>query len=317
MIRRPPRSTLFPYTTLFRSTSAEQIVPLTDGAEEVESKPSEKSSVSKKSAAPESMGKDAAADASAKSDGKEASSKPSLTIRISNLKKVDSKHVASSKKAEAKRETATDAEAPRGKKRPNVTADADEPPTKRLHIHIGSKGSQENLSDHSAGTASKQLKNGGEAVASKEHHSLSPKPKKPKRKRDRDADSTPRVGSKPGKKHIDQVDVMADSVKAERSSQDVNAHDQGEGRDLGDENFGTPDARAKSDLAAARSGRRAAQQANERISSKNDPPADQATKKKKKRRRDMDEGEVERDEEIPAFQWVQCDKCAKWRIIPS
>src|SRR3712207_8927333 len=27
MIRRPPRSTLFPYTTLFRSPGAEQVVP--------------------------------------------------------------------------------------------------------------------------------------------------------------------------------------------------------------------------------------------------------------------------------------------------
>src|SRR5437667_8549988 len=34
MIRRPPRSTLFPYTTLFRSTAANSS-PLTDGASAV------------------------------------------------------------------------------------------------------------------------------------------------------------------------------------------------------------------------------------------------------------------------------------------
>src|SRR3712207_8706268 len=33
MIRRPPRSTLFPYTTLFRSKGRRDIRPLTDGKE--------------------------------------------------------------------------------------------------------------------------------------------------------------------------------------------------------------------------------------------------------------------------------------------
>src|SRR5205085_6306663 len=32
MIRRPPRSTLFPYTTLFRSRLAELVLPHADGA---------------------------------------------------------------------------------------------------------------------------------------------------------------------------------------------------------------------------------------------------------------------------------------------
>src|SRR3712207_8290966 len=32
MIRRPPRSTLFPYTTLFRSLLAAVIIPATEGA---------------------------------------------------------------------------------------------------------------------------------------------------------------------------------------------------------------------------------------------------------------------------------------------
>src|SRR3989454_8280994 len=35
MIRRPPRSTLFPYTTLFRSSLGARIVPLRAGATEV------------------------------------------------------------------------------------------------------------------------------------------------------------------------------------------------------------------------------------------------------------------------------------------
>src|SRR3712207_8456369 len=39
MIRRPPRSTLFPYTTLFRSAAAAQHHPYQDGAAEGGDKP--------------------------------------------------------------------------------------------------------------------------------------------------------------------------------------------------------------------------------------------------------------------------------------
>src|SRR5256885_5352505 len=34
MIRRPPRSTLFPYTTLFRSRSVEHLLQMLDGTEQ-------------------------------------------------------------------------------------------------------------------------------------------------------------------------------------------------------------------------------------------------------------------------------------------
>src|SRR2546427_8701077 len=37
MIRRPPRSTLFPYTTLFRSESYEEDVPLSDAVDSFQS----------------------------------------------------------------------------------------------------------------------------------------------------------------------------------------------------------------------------------------------------------------------------------------
>ena len=72
-----------------------------------------------------------------------------------------------------------------------------------------------------------------------------------------------------------------------------------------------------------RSGRRAAQEANERIVSKPDTSAPQPEKKKRKRGRpradggdgeDHSEKEEQTDKES---QWVRCDACEKWRIIPS
>src|SRR3712207_7959560 len=36
MIRRPPRSTLFPYTTLFRSSAAEEPAPRREGADQLD-----------------------------------------------------------------------------------------------------------------------------------------------------------------------------------------------------------------------------------------------------------------------------------------
>src|SRR5438067_3914834 len=39
MIRRPPRSTLFPYTTLFRSTDEQTLARMWDSAESLPSKP--------------------------------------------------------------------------------------------------------------------------------------------------------------------------------------------------------------------------------------------------------------------------------------
>ena len=107
----------------------------------------------------EISGKDSSTGGSGeKGNGKDSSTKPSLTIRIPNLKKVDGKQGNTSKKGDTKREgteVSGDAEVPRGKKRSNTPADTDEPPAKRLHIHIASKGSHENLSDHSERSSEK------------------------------------------------------------------------------------------------------------------------------------------------------------------
>uniref|UniRef100_A0A7S3P6X2 CW-type domain-containing protein n=1 Tax=Amphora coffeiformis TaxID=265554 RepID=A0A7S3P6X2_9STRA len=250
---------------------------------------------------------------STNADDTKGAAKQTLTIRIPNLKKASTKTGDKDVEPTGDSVGAKAHESPRGKKRPPSSVEGGEPPTKRLHIHIGSKGSQESLSD--LGDKSDKISGGGKHSKSADA-ALSPRPKKVKRKREREIDSTPRIAaSKPGKKYVEKNESTAEGPGVDPSSQEIGEHKIS---GSGDDGAGTPDARSKADSqSAARLGRRAAQQANERISSKNDLPPDLAAKKKKKKRRDMDEAEAGRDVEIPAFQWVQCDKCAKWRIIPS
>jgi len=86
----------------------------------------------------------------------------------------------------------------------------------------------------------------------------------------------------------------------------------------------TPRPRPKQDnsVSIVRSGRRAAQQANERIVSKEketvaSAPGQEPLLKKKKKRRNKDGDENDSESSDDGSQWVQCDKCSKWRIIPS
>ena len=64
-----------------------------------------------------------------------------------------------------------------------------------------------------------------------------------------------------------------------------------------------------------RAGRKAAQEAKVKLNSKQDPSVQESGKKKKKRRRK--EGSDGEDSDEDDRQWVQCDKCKKWRILPS
>jgi hypothetical protein len=276
------------------------------------------------------------------------SSKPALTIRIPNIKRVESQHNGSAEKGEESDEKAvmdvpSPEQSPRGTKRSKSEVEEDEPPAKRLHIHLGSKVSRDNLpsasfeKEEEAPTAvddsTKSSKSNNELESgSTEQSALSPRPKKQKRKRDRDGVTTPRPSSKATFSEQEVLAAEAASVDGQGTTDksllavDTSTLEHGEQQgskvsatafDESDQIL-TPNARTKPDSqSAARSGRRAAQQANERISTKNELPADQASKKKKKKRKEMDADERDRDDEIPSFQWVQCDKCAKWRIIPS
>lgn len=86
-----------------------------------------------------------------------------------------------------------------------------------------------------------------------------------------------------------------------------------------DEGALTPRSRAgKEAQLIVRSGRRAARQANERIASKQELVIPEVGKKKKKKRKEgdtTDEADLAMTEDDS--QWVQCDKCGKWRIIPT
>ncbi len=67
-----------------------------------------------------------------------------------------------------------------------------------------------------------------------------------------------------------------------------------------------------------RTGRRAAQHAKEKMHPRPDDRGLEPGKKKKKRKRmEGDEEGEQSDESVDDRQWVQCDSCGKWRILPS
>jgi hypothetical protein len=66
-----------------------------------------------------------------------------------------------------------------------------------------------------------------------------------------------------------------------------------------------------------RSGRRAAQQANERIVSRQEVVTQDPVVKKKRKKEKRRDGEPDDSDDSDDAQWVQCDSCSKWRIIPG
>jgi len=78
-------------------------------------------------------------------------------------------------------------------------------------------------------------------------------------------------------------------------------------------------ASSEASLSTGRSGRRAAQQAKEKLNSKSEPPGQESGRKKKKRRRKdgNESGGDDSDHSDDDPQWVQCEQCEKWRILPS
>ncbi|KAG7349727.1 CW-type zinc finger domain containing protein [Nitzschia inconspicua] len=73
---------------------------------------------------------------------------------------------------------------------------------------------------------------------------------------------------------------------------------------------------------SSRSGRKAAQQAKEKLTTKDkerDATVQESLKKKKKKRRieEMEAGGDSTEISSKGPEWVQCDSCAKWRILPD
>jgi hypothetical protein len=81
---------------------------------------------------------------------------------------------------------------------------------------------------------------------------------------------------------------------------------------------GTPHGRSKQEVSTVvRSGRRAAQQANERIVSRQEVVTQDPVGKKKRKKEKRRDGEHDDSDDSDDAQWVQCDSCSKWRIIPG
>jgi hypothetical protein len=72
---------------------------------------------------------------------------------------------------------------------------------------------------------------------------------------------------------------------------------------------------------AARGGRKAAMEAMEKMTTKDkkekDPTSDQTQKKKKRKPKDDADGSEDKQDWVNEMEWVQCDSCHKWRVLPS
>lgn len=69
-------------------------------------------------------------------------------------------------------------------------------------------------------------------------------------------------------------------------------------------------------FSGARSGRKAAQEAKERMTPKQEEKTEKK-KKKRKRKEGEEEAAEQSDSSVDDRQWVQCDSCSKWRVLPS
>lgn len=83
-----------------------------------------------------------------------------------------------------------------------------------------------------------------------------------------------------------------------------------------DENEGLSKSNGSTD-SLPRAGRKAAEEAKEKLSMKQDPSERDTGKRKKKRKRKEGKGSDGEDSDEDDRQWVQCDKCKKWRILPT
>jgi hypothetical protein len=261
-----------------------------------------------------------------------------LTIRISNIKKDERlslsprganrtdlhnnafavlQEAIESKEAqmeESEAEAILPSSPPRQRKRTHDVSQSSEPPHKRLHIHISASktaGDDDRNESVEEGHPGMQSHSEHEKMESVVPTQSSPKLKKLKIKKLEQMESSIPVGIE----MIDDTQKNAGSTHSERDS------DNSQEVDTSTNKIATPRGK-KGDVLAARSGRRAAQQANERLSTKQDSDTFEPFSKKKKRR---DRRKIEESDRPTATvegteddsQWVQCDSCGKWRIIPS
>eukprot|EP00529_Nitzschia_sp_RCC80_P006907 CAMPEP_0113524538 /NCGR_PEP_ID=MMETSP0014_2-20120614/46270_1 /TAXON_ID=2857 /ORGANISM="Nitzschia sp." /LENGTH=1527 /DNA_ID=CAMNT_0000422657 /DNA_START=287 /DNA_END=4870 /DNA_ORIENTATION=+ /assembly_acc=CAM_ASM_000159 len=70
---------------------------------------------------------------------------------------------------------------------------------------------------------------------------------------------------------------------------------------------------------AARGGRKAAMEAMEKMTAKDKKEKNPALEEKKKKRKPRDDADASEDKQdwVNEMEWVQCDSCHKWRVLPS
>jgi hypothetical protein len=255
--------------------------------------------------------------------------KSSLTIRISNVKREGRGHMdrcssATASRSEIAQQSTDNMGSPPSKMLapPEERPVTDPPAPKRLHIHISSVKSQSADKSQSiekshdkdlvdSTTTSAASPSTHEAMEISESASVE--------------SLTDRQSSK--LKHIQASSSAEKSESMKYANQPKSGIEETQTNEDPGSNFAAETERrslphftkeeliSTEDLSTvARSGRRAAQQANERIASKQESNvAEQASKKRKKRGSEQ-YGSVDVEDDS---QWVQCDKCGKWRIIPS
>lgn len=242
---------------------------------------------------------------------------PKVSIKISKVKAAVEASIAASMKSTSS-------------KFDDVKSEQEEQSSKRIHIHVpaSSKPSvdkepkqseqQESQSRDSGRTTPTQHSDQHQDIDN-ERTPLSPRAKKTKRKRIIELSPSPRSRSpKPPTNDVAELKVQLPFLVSgieKRSTEDAgNADSDDDGDDGG--KVHTPRGRPiKSD--AARSGRRVLpKEPSDRTATKQEEPVSKK-KKKRDRRREADGEESEREEPQQQAPWVQCDKCKKWRIIPS
>jgi hypothetical protein len=274
--------------------------------------------------------------------GGEAMEQPSKRLHI-HIPYAKTTHEAKESKTAANREQGPSANLssqPRGEIRPKSQAYADEATHKPTEAETGSskalsvpvkssESSKRGLSPLPPSLPSKKMRRKSlEAAGADELSESVSKPgselslRLPKASKSNKAEmsSAPSIASGSNMREEEITANLTRSTNSAFDSQEVEASTI---PDVSSEASGgkvlTPHGRSKQEVApAVRSGRRAAQQANERIVSRQEVVVQDPVAKKKRKNEKRRDGEPPADsDDSDDSQWVQCDSCSKWRIIPG
>ncbi|VEU33799.1 unnamed protein product [Pseudo-nitzschia multistriata] len=248
-------------------------------------------------------------------------------------------------KASGKRKRESPASAPAGDASAEPATVAEPSTKRRIKVVLGKTGLGGSSSNTAApaaleaqetpasGEPSVSLAAGSKKDAAVEEAPLAPpavqppaaEPKKKKKKADRAKSPRP-LSPLPRAGEAETAQPEASKEKAQAGSSRAGATEK-KSRDDGQASAkatGNDPAVLPAEAAAHRSGRKAAVDAKEKMSAKQkakkekeDAPPPESGKKKKKRRRQEDTEELKLDSDNEPNEWVQCDSCKKWRVLPD